>query len=612
MPLFRERRWLGWMAATKLAAVSACSLVTNFDPAESRETSDELCSDGLDNDGDGLADCQDWRCNDRPACFDVLAPILSDAFTNGDCVTLPCEMAAPRCMASGMRWRSWGKPTPAICDGGLVARKAEQCGDSGIISNLRFSLEHGLRVVVGLNGTPEPAGRLIVALVTEGATVLSSNVDRCKPGDTFEDPPLASVVLERLDHGFAFVAHAGDATVGVRPLEPAGDAAHVIEIAVDRHARVVFTADGHLIGRWPAILGTKVQLALAGRGRQARFLTVTVAKSQAAADPKIMVAAEPPLDLSPSPEGGWDDLAVSAPAIVLAGERQHLFYTGCALDRDRGVDGPPDCDSNIAGVGHLVTGDGIGFKREHDCPVLSPLAPVCPGGLSNPVEGDFSLHRDSRLDVGVGKWAGELFALASFSVLGEGLVPLHSLDGMTWSRVPGAAGQVAGLPLGMIGRWDAGELCCATMLERGGRLEIWYAGRVAPGSGAWQIGRAVSADGVTFLRDPSPVLMAGGRDQFDEAGVSEPSVVWDDTRKLYRMWYRGDGKGSSMIGLAVSTDGRAWHKFPRNPVLGHESPRLLGGPAVQRTQLGWRIWVDTPTDGGGAGRKIVSFLNQAP
>jgi hypothetical protein len=110
------------------------------------------------------------------------------------------------------------------------------------------------------------------------------------------------------------------------------------------------------------------------------------------------------------------------------------------------------------------------------------------------------------------------------------------------------------------GAWDARSVCCASLLEHEGRLLLWYSARGGR-EDLWRIGLAVSADGLHFEKQPGPVLSEGGPDEFDVQGVSQPEVVYDAPRKLYRMWYTAHGfLGVTSIGYAVSTDGVTWSK----------------------------------------------------
>src|SRR5262245_60861435 len=113
--------------------VSACSLATNFDRSKAVEQTAALCSDSIDNDGDGLADCQDWKCAGQRACCTIPVIVLQDDFEGDACSALACGTQAS-CPPDPARWQMWGSPLPMVCEGAFVSGKTEQCYDVGLIS----------------------------------------------------------------------------------------------------------------------------------------------------------------------------------------------------------------------------------------------------------------------------------------------------------------------------------------------------------------------------------------------------------------------------------------------------------------------------------------------
>ena len=50
-----------------------------------------------------------------------------------------------------------------------------------------------------------------------------------------------------------------------------------------------------------------------------------------------------------------------------------------------------------------------------------------------------------------------------------------------------------------------------------------------------------------------------------------PPVIWDETAKLFRMWYSGGEQYEpNAIGYATSPDGLTWTKIRANPVFAAE------------------------------------------
>lgn len=132
--------------------------------------------------------------------------------------------------------------------------------------------------------------------------------------------------------------------------------------------------------------------------------------------------------------------------------------------------------------------------------------------------------------------------------------------------------------------WSAPELCLkpretaegwenalnrASIVKAGSIYHMWYTGQYhAPvrNGGTSDIFHAVSEDGVRFTRtSDKPVLRA--ELPWEEKNVMCPSVLWDEGRQLFRMWYSaGEQYEPNAIGYAESRDGLVWEKSPLNPV----------------------------------------------
>ncbi len=109
-----------------------------------------------------------------------------------------------------------------------------------------------------------------------------------------------------------------------------------------------------------------------------------------------------------------------------------------------------------------------------------------------------------------------------------------------------------------------------SVLKKDGVYHMWHSGQGPDRSSrhAW-IFHSTSADGYEWRRESAPVL--GGDAPWETLGVMCPHVLWDEERKLFRMWYSGMRDGGRMyepdsIGYAESPDGIAWAKHAANPV----------------------------------------------
>src|SRR3569832_1152850 len=127
-----------------------CSVITSFDRGAAVEDGVAFCSDGLDNDQNGLTDCQDWKCIAQPSCCDVPTVVLEDDLTSPShsCAS-PCGGDGDAaCAFSAEMWDVWGTPLPRESLGGFVSCKQQDCYDVGILSKASVVLEAGVEVAV--------------------------------------------------------------------------------------------------------------------------------------------------------------------------------------------------------------------------------------------------------------------------------------------------------------------------------------------------------------------------------------------------------------------------------------------------------------------------------
>jgi predicted GH43/DUF377 family glycosyl hydrolase len=101
------------------------------------------------------------------------------------------------------------------------------------------------------------------------------------------------------------------------------------------------------------------------------------------------------------------------------------------------------------------------------------------------------------------------------------------------------------------------------VIRKGRAYLMWYTGQARAHS---SIGLATSADGIRWERvSGGPVLSAS--EPWEKVAVMCPSVLWDASARLYRMWYSGGEQYEpDAIGCATSSDGRHWTKRAGNPV----------------------------------------------
>ncbi|MBP5321002.1 MAG: hypothetical protein J6334_08430 [Kiritimatiellae bacterium] len=103
-------------------------------------------------------------------------------------------------------------------------------------------------------------------------------------------------------------------------------------------------------------------------------------------------------------------------------------------------------------------------------------------------------------------------------------------------------------------------------VRKDGKWHMWYTGQSMKRKRSL-IGYAVSDDGRTFRRvREAPVLEPSGA--WEKDNVMNPYVLWDAARGVWRMWYSaGEMYEPNVNCYAESKDGLTWEKSPHNPVL---------------------------------------------
>lgn len=570
-----------WLAAALLAA---CQLATDFTLVPAAESSDLLCSDGKDNDFNGLTDCQEWSCLGELSCCDIPEVLLVDDFEygpascDGACEEVTCVDLA--CGPDEEAWHTWPCPFPRVCDGALRLDK-DECFVPGVLSREPMSVTPGLLVEVDLLGAPERLGHQTISLTVQAPEDLPGAIEPC--GRNQYITGFAALRQEWASEGYQVVAQFQSRDIAVSAPVTTPAELHTAAIGIDRDRRVFYALDGVTFAvADPPVPATsqEARLALSGLTHQAGFAAVRVQAglrchspadwATAGATPEESVALMATNDIV-----GFDRDEVFHPAVKLVGDSVDLYYTGCRWDAKGG------CDSLAIGVGRATAAvPGAPYLRDAANPLLIP--DQIPSGAQSGVRTDFQLD---LLDVPGDH--GFVSPAASTA--------LYRVD-----EIFGIEGLTLILELGTLGSWDNDDICCAASLERDGTTYLWYAGKPTNNDTIWRIGLATSTDGVHFVRHPqNPVLAEGPPGTFDAAGVNQPTVIYDERRGLYRMWYEGrDFFGNTSIGYAVSPDGVTWHRSPQNPVISGEELGFVtvGGPEVVLDPDGrLRMWLHATT-----------------
>ena len=137
-------------------------------------------------------------------------------------------------------------------------------------------------------------------------------------------------------------------------------------------------------------------------------------------------------------------------------------------------------------------------------------------------------------------------------------------DGINWTKYS------AWLLQGTQGAWDGGGMTRGvSVIKTSKGYEMWYAAvneaMMGTDEERWSIGYALSPDGITWAKNPNPVISP--TETWEQRYISYPNVVFDGTQ--YHMWYTATQLNLPIkIAYAVSSDGIHWSKpSDINPIL---------------------------------------------
>lgn len=576
------------VAAAAFCAGGSCTLI-DFSLPVVEESTDELCSDGRDNDFDGLRDCQDWHCLDRAPCCDIPQVLIADDFEDGaaDCDDAACTAATCAeltCGPADDTWHTWPCPFPRVCEGSLHIDK-DECFASGVLSKQTIALTTGLLATAVVRDPPERLGYFEMALTAQPESDLPGSLDPC--GSLQRVRGFAAIRQQWSEQGYELVAQFQERDLGTSPAVTDPAAPHTLGIGIDADRFVVYTLDGQLFATSDiAVPDTddQVHLALTGITSTVKVDEVRVQAGIRCHDPTTWdLVGE---ILAGDETGGADSYdrdEVYHPAVHVTPDGDtDLYYTGCTWGSNE------DCDPNRIGICRAEAGGAGGMQRDPNNPLLIPQQ-IMGAGISG-------FRREMSIDLLPAEPLHGFVAATQGTAIYTLDAELRAVDNV--------------LATGSPGDWDGGELCCASAVERpDGTTYLWYAGRATRESSRWAIGLAISNDGVSFERiGDAPVFAPGPADSFDAEAVTAPVVTYDEAHGLFRMWYEGHNfLGKTGLGYAVSTDGIEWHAYPGNPILVPDELALaqIGGPEVRLESDGrLRMWLHANT---GSNSKLRIF-----
>lgn len=263
--------------------------------------------------------------------------------------------------------------------------------------------------------------------------------------------------------------------------------------------------------------------------------------------------------LDPGPSGSFDAGGSWPGGVVFDGAVFHMFYVGFPV-----VDGPFFTGWQI---GHATSSDGLSWSKDAANPVVAVGAP----GEWDEV----SLSKPAVL------FDGEQFHMwyvgGNSSLAAAGYAT--SSDGSAWTKYGDNPVMRPDSPES----WEGASVAPHTVIQRNGSYQMWYYG--GPPQRPFQIGYAESSDGISWSKNPGPVISTttvGGW------GIDphEPAVLFDGV--WYHMWYTASDGSAFQINYARSEDGRNWVRHIGNPVLTYE-PHAISSRVVQDNGT-YRMW----------------------
>ena len=129
------------------------------------------------------------------------------------------------------------------------------------------------------------------------------------------------------------------------------------------------------------------------------------------------------------------------------------------------------------------------------------------------------------------------------------------------------------------------------VLKIGDAYKMWYTGQAR---GHSFIGLAESADGIRFRRVGTQPVLYPER-PWEGASVMNPCVLYENG--VFRMWYSaGETYEPNVLAYAESADGAHWHKSPINPIFVNapqnefERDRIGGCQMIPHKTLGYLLF----------------------
>ena len=224
--------------------------------------------------------------------------------------------------------------------------------------------------------------------------------------------------------------------------------------------------------------------------------------------------------LGPGISGSWDNVLVYFPWVYKVDATYHMWYLGG--------------NGNIERVGHATSLDGLSWTKD-------PANPVINIGTSGKWD-------DENVAPGPVYFDGTIFKMLYSGYDGTYYRGGYatSTDGSNWTK---SADPI--LDVGVAGSWDTPRInpCSVIYNPNTSLYYLFYAGGAFAN---WRIGYATSTSYDGPWTKNSSILIDVTPGSWDNAFVSFPSVIYDLTNNIYKMWYMGGSTIAGAIGYATA------------------------------------------------------------
>lgn len=536
---------------------------SEFNPDDGLAEATASCFNGVDDDGDGLSDCEDRSCrtNVPACCVGVSDPLCCTA---SDAVVVPlggCEGDVTGCEALTALTEPFGAPGPrvqrwedipafvpggATSDSGLLLRKALDARTETI------TLE---ATIVGSRGARDAADFVALGLV-----------DAERASELTQVTPAVALMVSA-NRGEVSLALAGEVVLRWPWMEGLPS---TYALSVQPDGAIELRREGERLGRATLRLERPLRAVLYGRSTNlgptdpppVRVLALSL-RAAACDAPSALDAIREPV-LPATGESGWEDVRrVGAPSIArwtnaegLPEERMAVEIDGAIFLARRDASGTPSgwaltsaFDAPALASPHGAIGDpalvwdgerlGLWFSTEEGAVGWVRALEGEERFAWDEVELRFTPARARFSDPAPYSHAGLDFLALRVDEAGKSRIAVYRQDGTHIDDV-----REQGTDLFAFDRDEVGAPAVVTTAD--GVVRMYFAGR--RGS-RFSIGVLVSPDGVLW-REPSDgaqVLSASGIG-FDALGVHDPAPVLEGEE--LHLYYTGLDGTHARVGLA--------------------------------------------------------------